>query len=349
MNLVKTPAVVFERPFEAAFRPVTLTPKRADTVVAKTLWSGISTGTDMKTYRGEQFPIKCFYPLVPGYESIGVLLEEGSYAPGLKVGDRVMINECRKYSDVCGAWGGGTHIVHKDSANTIEAIDQMCKIPDNVSDTDAVLAYLACVSLKGIEKFNLRPTDTVVVVGAGMVGISAMQLLKIKCPGIRVIAIEQNGFRREIAQYYADAVLPHDETTVQKLLDLTDGKKADKIIECSGNSEVPGILHRYLKDGGWRDDDEPGHIHLQGDYPEKVLLDHYEYWFTKNCTITVSCAMKAPRGKVEVLKYISEGKFDTSHLPYEIWPVQKAKEAFEYQNRKGYDVFKILFDWREVK
>ena len=348
MDLIRTPAVVIERPFEAAFRPVALTPKRADTVVAQTLWSAISTGTDMKSYRGEQHPEQCYYPLVPGYENMGVILEEGSYAPDLKAGDRVMINECRKYGDVCAAWGGGTRLVHKDSDNAGGAGDPMCKVPDNVSDTDAVLAYLACVPLKGLEKFDLRPTDTVVVVGAGMVGISAMQLLKIKCPGIRVIAIEKNGFRREIAQHYADVVLPHDDTTERKLLDLTGGKKADKIMECSGNPAVPGILHRYLKDGGWGDDDEPGHIHLQGDYPEKLLFDHYHRWFTKNCTITMSCAIKA-RGKAEILKYMAEGRFDTSHLPCEIWPVQKVKEAFEYQNRKGYDVFKILLDWREVK
>ena len=346
--MTKTLSVVIERPMEASFREVTLTPKRDDTVVAKTRMSAISTGTDMKTYCGRQHPEQCYYPLVPGYENVGVIVEEGAYAPGLKAGDRVMINECRTYGDVCSAWGGGTFLVHKDSANAGGAGDPMCRIPDNVSDQDAVLAYLACVPLKGIEKFTLRPTDTVVVIGAGMVGVSAMQLLKIKCPGIRVIAIEKNAFRREIAKFYADEVLPHDETTLKRLLELTDGRKADKIMECSGNPEVPGILHRYLKDGGWGDDDEPGHIHLQGDYPERLIFDHYHRWFVKNCKITMSCAIKH-RGKAEILKYMSEGKFDTSHLPIEIWPAGKAKEAFEYQHKKGTDVFKILFDWRDFQ
>ncbi len=43
----KTPATVIERPGEASFREVTLTPKREDTVVCRTLMSAISTGTDM--------------------------------------------------------------------------------------------------------------------------------------------------------------------------------------------------------------------------------------------------------------------------------------------------------------
>lgn len=65
--------------------------------------SAISTGTDMKTYHGMQHPEQCYYPLVPGYENMGVVVEEGSYAPGFKKGDRVMINECRQISGLlCG-------------------------------------------------------------------------------------------------------------------------------------------------------------------------------------------------------------------------------------------------------
>ena len=347
MSNVKTMATVIERPGEAAFREVTLTPKREDTVVARTMFSAISTGTDMKTYHGMQHPEQCYYPLVPGYENMGVIVEEGSYAPGLHKGDRVMINECRKYGDCCAAWGGGTLLVHKDSDNAGGAGDPLCKVPDNVSDTDAVLAYLACVPLKGIERFHLRPTDVVLVFGAGMVGLSAVQILKIKCPGITVISVEPNPFRRAIAEKYADYVIPFGDEGIRQLLDITNGKKADKIIECSGNPIVPGVRWKYIKDGGWNDDDEPGHIHLNGDYPEKLVFDHYHRWFVKNVNMSMTCAIKW-RGKPEILKWMSEGKFVTKHLPIEIWPAAKAKEAFEYQSKHGANVFKILFDWRDL-
>ena len=220
-------------------------------------------------------------------------------------------------------------------------------MPDNVSDTDAVLAYLACVPLKGIERFHLRPTDFVVVFGAGMVGLSAVQILKIKCPGITVIVVEPNSFRRAIAEKYADHVLPFGPEGIRQLLEITGGRKADKIIECSGNPAVPGILYQYIKDGGWGDDDEPGHIHLNGDYPEKLVFDHYHRWFVKNVNMSMTCAIKWS-GKPQILKWMSEGKFVTRHLPIEVWPAGKAKEAFEYQSRHGVDVFKILFDWRDL-
>jgi len=347
MAVIKTMATVIERPGEAAFREITLTPKRDDTVVCQTTMSAISTGTDMKTYHGMQHPEQCYFPLVPGYENMGVILEEGSYASGLKKGDRVMINECRKYMDCCAAWGGGTKLVHKDSDNAGGAGDPLCKVPDNVSDKNAVLAYLACVALKGVERFDLKSTDLVCVFGAGMVGISAMQILKIKCPGITVIAVEPDPFRQAIAAYYADYIMTPDAIGITKLLDISNGRKADKIIECSGNPQVPGMLYKYIKDGGWKDDDEPGHIHLNGDYPEKLLFDYYHRWFVKNVNLSMSCAIKH-RGKNEILQWMSKGKFNTEHLPIEIWDAGKAKEAFDYQHKKGVDCFKILFDWRNV-
>ncbi len=348
MKNTRTPATVIERPGEAAFRPVTLTPRRDDTVVCRTSFSAISSGTDLKTYRGLQHPEQCYYPLVPGYENIGVVVEAGSYAPGLRAGDRVMINECRKYLDCCSAWGGGTLLVHKDADNAGGAGDPLCRIPDNVSDTDAVLAYLACVPLKGIERFHLRPTDTVLVFGAGMVGVSAIQILKILCPGIRVLCVEPNPFRRSIAAHYADEVLDYTADTPRAVLDLTGGRKADKIIECSGNPAVPGVLHRFIKDGGWGEDDEPGHIHLNGDYPEKLIFDHYHRWFVKNVTLTMSCAIKAS-GKARILQWMSEGRFDTSHLPVEIREAGDAKEAFAWLDRRGPETFKLLFDWRNCR
>jgi threonine dehydrogenase-like Zn-dependent dehydrogenase len=219
----------------------------------------------------------------------------------------------------------------------------MVKVPDNVTDVQAVLAYLACVPLKGIKRMTLRPNETIVVVGAGMVGISAIQELKILEPTLKVVCIERNAFRRSIAEKYADLVVAPEEA-VEVIRDFTDGKMADQLMECSGNPEVVGTLHKYIKDGGWEDDDIPAHIHLQGDYPDKIIFDHYHRWFVKNPDISITCALE-PYCKEEVLQYMSEGKFDTSKLPVEIWPVSKAPEAFKYKAEKGDDVFKIIFDW----
>ncbi|MGE4565863.1 MAG: zinc-binding dehydrogenase [Victivallaceae bacterium] len=335
-------AVVIEKPRRVVFREIELTEPAAGAVIARTLFSAISSGTDMKTYRGLQPPQSLYYPLVPGYENVGVIEAVDGPGTGFEVGDRVMINEVRRFGNLCSAWGGGTEISIKDHT-TMGGIDAMARIPDNVSDTDAVLAYLACVALKGVKRLPLADRKTVVVTGAGMVGISMMQLLKIYNPTLTVVAIDPNAFRRSIAGHYADYVLA-PERAEQELLELTSGKKADIVVECSGDTNLVGTLHRYLKDGGWGATDEPGHIHLQGDYPGRIVMDAYNFWFTKNCTITMTCAL-APGGKEEMLRYLAEGKFCTKHLPVEIWPVSKCAEAFAYKEERGEEVFKIIFDW----
>jgi len=112
-------AVVIERPHYANLREIKLTEPREDAYICQTLFSAISTGTDMKTYKGMQHPEQCYYPLVPGYETAGIVVAK---APGaradLEIGDRVMINECRQYGDVCAAWGGGSEFTIKDSFTT---------------------------------------------------------------------------------------------------------------------------------------------------------------------------------------------------------------------------------------
>lgn len=339
-----TRAVVIERPYFADLREIKLTEPRNDAYVAQTFFSSISSGTDMKTYKGMQHPEQCYYPLVPGYETAGTVVAKGPATDGrLEVGDRVMINECRQYGDVCAAWGGGSEFTIKDSFTTNDQFDYMVKIPDNVTYQQAVLAYLACVPLKGIGRLTLRPQETIVVIGAGMVGISAIQELKILEPTLQVICIDRNAFRRSIAEKYAD-IVTSPENALSTIIEATNGKKADQLMECSGNPEVVGTLHKYIKDGGWEDDDRPAHIHLQGDYPDRIIFDHYHRWFVKNATITMTCALKAGC-KEQILRWISEGKFDTEKLPVETWPVSKCTEAFEYKEKAGEECFKIMFDW----
>lgn len=343
MNFTSSRAIVIEQPRKVTFRTVALTPLRPDSYVAQTTMSAISSGTDMKTWCGLQPPEALYYPCVPGYENVGKIVHAGPEAGDFKVGDRVMINECRTYGDVCAAWGGSSEYSVKDGATAPAPADQMAKIPDNVSDRDAVLAYLPCVALKGIKRIPIKPDDTVVVIGAGMIGMSALKIIKILFPGVKTICIERNAFRRSLAEHCADYVIS-DMDAEKNVLDITNGNKADRVIECSGNTAVVGGLHRFLKDGGWGMDDEPGHIHLQGDYPGRIVLDAYNFWFNKNCTITMTCAL-GPDCKQQILQWMSEGKFDTASMPTEVFPAGKCEEAYQYKYRQGDETFKILFDW----
>lgn len=345
MSYEKSPAVVIERPYQARFREIALAEVTTDSIICRTTMSAISSGTDMKTWRGQQHPEQCWYPLVPGYENVGVIEYIGPEAKTeLKVGDRVMINECRKFGDVCAAWGGNVLYSVKNGVTAPSPFDYVVKIPDCISDQEAVMAYLACVSLKGARRFIFSGQENILVIGAGMIGISAIQILKILNPQARVICIDRSARRCELARHYADAVFLADGSELAAIVDYTGGKKVDKLMECSGNSEVIGALHKYIKDGGWAQDDAPAHIHLQGDYPEAIILDSWHRWFVKNCIVTMSCAL-GPGCKEQILAWMADGKFCIKHLPTEVWPVTECHEAFVHKQESAEGVFKILLDW----
>jgi 3-hydroxyethyl bacteriochlorophyllide a dehydrogenase len=101
-----TTAVVLEVPKRLALRSLALTPPEKGDVVVDIVHSGISTGTEKLLWSGRmpQFP-GLGYPLVPGYESVGEVVEAG-WDSGHRVGDMVFVPGARCYGDVRGLFGG---------------------------------------------------------------------------------------------------------------------------------------------------------------------------------------------------------------------------------------------------
>jgi len=342
-------AIVVEKPRKAVVKEIPVCPIDDETVVVKTTWSAISTGTEMKVWSGLSGALggELWYPLVPGYEEVGEVVYVGKKVTEFKVGDRVMANECRSYPEHCAAWGGQCGLVIKNKKTSPSPFDGPVKIPDNVSDKEAVLAYLASVSHKGINRVKPRSGQTVFVIGMGMVGLSWIQLAKIA--GCRVIGMDLNDKRLSLGAKFADAVI--DGKTydpAEALNDLTSGKKADIVVECSGDPGSVTHLYKYLKDGGWGFDDEPGHIHLQADYPYPVILTPYQNWFTKNVNISLTCAIR-PDSKSSMLKLISEGKFDVKTILESemtpVMPVYEVQKAYEQIEQSKKDIFKVMLKW----
>lgn len=108
------------------------------------------------------------------------------------------------------------------------------EIPAEVSDEEASLAEPISVAVHAVRKSNIKLGDTVLVIGAGPIGLFCIQTAK--AAGARkVIVSELNSFRRKAAQEVgADHVInPGSENLDGKLMDLTDGKGADIVFECA--------------------------------------------------------------------------------------------------------------------
>ena len=105
-------AVVVERPEQIQLRRLELTPRGPLDVAVRTCWSGISTGTERLLFSGRMpsFP-GMGYPLVPGYETVGVV-EEAPAESGLSAGQFVFVPGAQCFGPVRGLFGGAaSHIV----------------------------------------------------------------------------------------------------------------------------------------------------------------------------------------------------------------------------------------------
>jgi len=120
-------------------------------------------------------------PLPLGYCNVGTILAVGDKVHGFRKGDRIVSN--------------GPH------ADVVRVVENLCaKIPDNVSDEEASFTVLAAIGLQGIRL--LKPTlgEAIVVIGAGLIGLAAIQMLLAN--GCRVLAIDFDGHKLDLAKKF---------------------------------------------------------------------------------------------------------------------------------------------------
>ena len=350
-----TKAIIVERPRHAVVKEIPLPKIDDESVVVRTTFSAISTGTEVKVWNGKTGKLggELWYPTVPGYEQVGVVEYVGPKAfkdvngRPYEVGMRVMANEIRKYPPPhCASWGGQVGISVKNPTVSGSAFDMPAIIPDDVTDQQAVVAYLAAVAHKGIEKVRVYFHETVLVIGMGAVGLSAAQLARIYgCK--KLILMDKSSWRLDRAKKFADEAICANaayEEAVEALAEVTGGRMADVVIEASGDSTVPNNLRKMVRAGGWARDDDGGRIHLQGDYPEPVVLTPYQEWFNRNLRISVTCAI-LPGGKETILGLISEGKFDTDVLYDKTVALEDAPSQYAELEKHRDTRMKTLIRW----
>jgi bacteriochlorophyllide a dehydrogenase len=161
---MKTWAVVLEQPEHLNLSELDLTPPERSDVVVDIEYSGISTGTERLLFTGQmpQFP-GMGYPLVPGYESVGTVVEAGPES-GHAVGDRVFVPGARCYGEVKGLFGG--------AASKVVVSGQRAVNIDAHTGANAVLLALAATAYHAVacggKRRDIVPPD--LIVGHGVLG-----------------------------------------------------------------------------------------------------------------------------------------------------------------------------------
>ena len=131
-----TIAVVLKQPEHVELSRLALTPPTADDVVVDVDWSGVSTGTERLLWSGRMPPFPGMgYPLVPGYESVGRIVEAGS-ATGLCSGQRVFVPGAKCFGEVRSLFGAS-------ASRLVVAGKRVVPLDQNIGDRGILLALAA--------------------------------------------------------------------------------------------------------------------------------------------------------------------------------------------------------------
>ena len=222
-------------------------------------------GTDLHILRGD-VPT-CESGLVLGHEAVGTVAEVGAGVRRVRPGDRVLIScisacaRCRycrdgRYGQCLG--GGGWILGHRIDGTQAERVrvpfadTSTYALPQRVQDEAALMLadILPTAYEVGVLAGQVAPGDTVVVVGAGPIGLAAVLTAQLFSPA-RIVVVEPATARCDAAKGLgAEIVLGPGDDVEAIVREQTDGLGADVAIEAVGSPEAFEMCTRLVRPAG---------------------------------------------------------------------------------------------------
>lgn len=219
--------LVFPGPQKAAWEEYRRPLPQGGAVLVETRRSLISIGTEMAFFSGRQWTnpgtgVLPKYPTYPGYSSAGVVAAVGDGAAPWQVGDRI-----------ASAAKHGTH-------QTVQSLDGPVAIAEAVTDEEATFCTLGATVLNAYRRGAPQLGECAVVVGQGLLGQLAVQLLRLGgCDP--VIAVDIDPARLALTRQVGAAthhLNPNTGDVVEAVSRLSGGRGADIVFEATGLTET---------------------------------------------------------------------------------------------------------------
>jgi 2-desacetyl-2-hydroxyethyl bacteriochlorophyllide A dehydrogenase len=247
-------AVVVAGPHEVSYREVQAPAVGVDDVLVESRVAGLCR-TDIEMMTGVfTDPRWVRFPVIPGHEWAGTVVEVGANVASVAVGDRVVCegfivcHRCRRCRS------GETHWCERIEAlgftrpggyAELVAVPERVvhRLPEHVSFDAGVLVEPASVVLRGLEKAVPQPGEAVGVIGVGTLGALAITLLALQSPS-RIVAYGVREEELELAQQLGatEIVLAGDGAPAQDELDL--------VVETAGVPAAVTLATEVCRPGG---------------------------------------------------------------------------------------------------
>ncbi|MCE3035947.1 MULTISPECIES: zinc-dependent alcohol dehydrogenase family protein [Streptomyces] len=294
-------------------------------------------GTDLHILKGDVPEVRP--GTVLGHEAVGEIVETGGDVRTVRPGERVLLScvtscgrcrYCREgvYGQCLG--GGGWILGHTIDGTQAEYVRvpyadlSVHPLPGTLASEDAVLlADIFPTSYEvGVLNGRVRPGDTVVIVGAGPIGLAAIATARLFSPE-RIIAVDLAPARLEAARRFgADAVAEVHEAPHQLVADLTDGLGADVAIEAVGVPDTFELCTRVVRPGG--------HVANVGVHGKPATLHLEDLWIRD---VTITTGLVDTYSTPTLLRMAAAGRLPTGQLVTHTFPLEQMERAYDVFSR----------------
>jgi len=291
-------------------------------------------GTDLHILKGDVPEVKP--GTILGHEAVGTVTAVGSAVTTIEVGDRVLVScitscgRCRFCKEghygLCTGGGGWIfgHLIdglQAEYARVPFADTSVYKVPAELSDEQVLfLADILPTAYEvGVLNGRVEPGDTVVVVGAGPIGLATIMTAKLHTPG-RIIAIDLADARLEKAREFgADVTINNsEEDAVARVMALTEGLGADVAIEAVGVPETFELCAELIRPGG--------RVANVGVHGHSATL-HLEKLWIRDVLITTGLVDANTTAKL--LRLIEGGRLDPTPFATHHFALAEAERAYD--------------------
>jgi (R,R)-butanediol dehydrogenase / meso-butanediol dehydrogenase / diacetyl reductase len=327
------------------------------TAIVEVAYCGVC-GTDLHEYRqGPAMIRKGAHPLTGhappitlGHEISGRIISLGkSTATGLEPGSRVAIDPCLFCGECYWCRRGEYHICPLSGsvglaspggfARFVEApLEGLHLVPDGVSDEYAAMAEPLAVGLHAAKRANVGPGDSVLVLGAGPIGIAA--LIGARAAGAAIVFVSEPNIARRAAAESAGATAAFDptETDVRREVFLRTSRRGpDAVIDGTGRPDAIVLGIRTLRRGG--------RMAVAGIPDTDVTLDARQIVLYER---TVSGSLGYNFDIPRVLDLIASGRLNPAPLLSDVRPLSDGLATFDELASPATALLKVLLSPRET-
>ncbi|WP_339695975.1 zinc-dependent alcohol dehydrogenase family protein [Celeribacter baekdonensis] len=290
-------------------------------------------GTDLHILKGDVPAVTPGRTL--GHEGVGIVEAVGSAVQNFKPGDAVLmscVTSCGKCANCkrqlyAHCSDGGWILGHKIDGTQAEYVriphgdNSLYPIPAGADEEALVmLSDIMPTGLEiGVQYGNVKPGDTIAIIGAGPVGMSVLLTAQFYSPG-RIIMVDMDPARLELAKEFGatDTIHVGSEDAIAKIMEMTGGLGVDVAIEAVGVPATFDICQKIVSAGG--------NIANVGVHGTSVEL-HIEDLWIKN--INISMGLVSTNTTPMLLKTLGTGKVNPGRLVTHRFKLDEIIEAYE--------------------